>query len=751
MKKFLSMLLAAALAMSLTAPALAANGGNEIYDSLNGTADSQVTLQVINSCEHAGEKHYEDNGDGTHKEICNDCGETTDPSLPHTDGDGDGNCDACGAGTGPCKHGNASYIDNGDGTHDKTCNDCHEVIIDNEQHYDTDADRLCDACGAEMPAPASLLIATVPVKLPILMQLNGIITVPINAVITNHVTDKAIAVKDIALTASDSWMVRGISEDFYALLEDSNNMAVSFRGDSSNADGNFTLTPGNWNIGAASDLVLNMAAKIPLRTATSAEAEIATAAFTLTWATDPNATTSNDKTGIDDQKVINGELSTRVVDITIDPLPGTIVPDNTHLKTNTHGRIESFPTAIHPNGYEFLYWKDSATDSIVDTTTVFTSATTIYPVFDIPVGTTITFVSVDHCQVTPATVTLTGDATMLNEAGITISTTLDDGYKLSSWKDSEGNIISDIQTYKFSEDTTVTPVVVSSIAGWKNTTLPSSADWFDITYGDGKFVAIARNDDKAAYSTDGINWTATTMPLSAEWMAVTYGNGTFVAIADDFNNEYRTDKAAYSTDGVNWTETTMPSSDKWHDVTYGDGKFVAIAYTSRSAAYSTDGINWTETTMPSRYGLQWERVTYGDGKFVAVAANQTAAYSTDGINWIETTMPSNAYWDGVTYGNKKFVAFASMSKSVNNIAYSTDGINWTATTLPLTAYIWNATYSNGKFIAIAYNTSKAIYSTDGINWIETTLPSPAFNITYGDGKFVTIARNSNTAAYCEVS
>jgi hypothetical protein len=40
----------------------------------------------------------------------------------------------------------------------------------------------------------------------------------------------------------------------------------------------------------------------------------------------------------------------------------------------------------------------------------------------------------------------------------------------------------------------------------------------------GKFVAVVNFvDGKAAYSTDGINWTATTLPSSAYWYDVTYG------------------------------------------------------------------------------------------------------------------------------------------------------------------------------------------------------------------------------------
>ena len=113
--------------------------------------------------------------------------------------------------------------------------------------------------------------------------------------------------------------------------------------------------------------------------------------------------------------------------------------------------------------------------------------------------------------------------------------------------------------------------------------MPASADWRSVTYGDGKFVAVAYNNNIAAYSTDGINWTRTTMPASADWYSVTYGDGKFVAVAYNSNGA----DAAYSTDGINWTQTTMPAARaSWRSVTYGNGKFVAVAYNNNIAANS---------------------------------------------------------------------------------------------------------------------------------------------------------------------
>jgi hypothetical protein len=227
--------------------------------------------------------------------------------------------------------------------------------------------------------------------------------------------------------------------------------------------------------------------------------------------------------------------------------------------------------------------------------------------------------------------------------------------------------------------------------------LPSSGNWSNIAYGDGKFVVVAgrsSRSDKAAYSTDGINWTASTLPSLANWQSITYGDDKFVAVGSSNR------ALAYSTDGINWTASTSPSYGSWYSVTYGDGKFVAIAYGLDRAAYSTDGINWTASTLPS--SDNWQSITYGDGKFVVIAYGlDIALYSTDGINWTASTLPSSESWYSVTYGDGKFVAV--VTNGSNKAAYSIDGINWTASTLPSSAGWQSVTYGDGKFIAVTYS------------------------------------------------
>ena len=156
---------------------------------------------------------------------------------------------------------------------------------------------------------------------------------------------------------------------------------------------------------------------------------------------------------------------------------------------------------------------------------------------------------------------------------------------------------------------------------WSSFNLPSSQYWNEITFGNGKFVAVTSNTADGAYSTNGTTWTASTMPSASGCTSIAYGlvgsTPTYVAVSSGQT------VGAYSTDGISWTTNTMPSSSAWTAVTYGNGYFVAVAFNTTAGAYSTNGTTWTASTMPS--SSYWQGVTYGNGYFVAVQQSGTSA------------------------------------------------------------------------------------------------------------------------------
>jgi hypothetical protein len=86
----------------------------------------------------------------------------------------------------------------------------------------------------------------------------------------------------------------------------------------------------------------------------------------------------------------------------------------------------------------------------------------------------------------------------------------------------------------------------------------------------------------AAYSLDGITWTASTLPSTASWTYVTYGQGVFLAVSG-------TTAAATSPDGITWTaRTTSTAASGFSAVTFGNpnryGRFVGVGSGSGDVA-----------------------------------------------------------------------------------------------------------------------------------------------------------------------
>ena len=231
--------------------------------------------------------------------------------------------------------------------------------------------------------PTDIIIATVPVELPIIMDLEGNITVPTDATIINHVEDKGIKVTDISVTLDSSWTAANFTDDFSTKADDTKEIGLSFRGDTLTADGTFPITDGNWNIAKNSNLPLNMAAKLPKQT-TESKGQAATVGFTIGWSgldgtdggSDPDA--GKDNSG-GSGEVNPPEEATYTVSFTTDG-NGTIEGDTS--TTVKAGETITFPTAKPASiRYEHTGWVDTTTNNKIEPTTPITSDTTIKAVF----------------------------------------------------------------------------------------------------------------------------------------------------------------------------------------------------------------------------------------------------------------------------------------------------------------------------------------------------------------------------------
>ena len=273
------------------------------------------------------------------------------------------------------------------------------------------------------------------------------------------------------------------------------------------------------------------------------------------------------------------------------------------------------------------------------------------------------------------------------------------------------------------------------------------ATYADVSYGNGKFVAIPNSGNVLVSSVDGLEWDQTILPISRVWSSIAYGNKYWVIISSGSSVAGST--VLYSNSNIaTWKSTSLPTAGTelspvtWSKVVYGNGRFIAITSDSNVSAYSTNfGATWTAGGALS--GTAWSDLAYGNGRFVAITSNGTvAAHSTNGLSWASAVLPTNTTWSSVAYGNGRFVAVAS---TTGKAAYSLDGITWASSIYDI--FATNVAYGNGVFVAVGHeptpSTALAYTSEDGIRWTTRDSQLNMQHLTFGldndyNGLFVSV-------------
>ena len=180
-----------------------------------------------------------------------------------------------------------------------------------------------------------------------------------------------------------------------------------------------------------------------------------------------------------------------------------------------------------------------------------------------------------------------------------------------------------------------------------------------VVYGGGTWVAISAGVNIVT-STDAITWTPSVLPEGADWIDIAYGKGKFVAVSQSDSSIAQT---AYSTNGTVWTLGSFVGGSK--SIAYGNDRFVAIegGYALANSAFvSFDGITWTAAALDQQ---NWQSIKYFQGTFAAVAESyDKIALSIDGANWRYQTLSGVLSWRDIAGGGiGKFVAVTGLSNS----------------------------------------------------------------------------------------
>lgn len=234
--------------------------------------------------------------------------------------------------------------------------------------------------------PSEIIIATVPLEIPIIMDLEGNVTVPNDAKIINHSTEKGIAVTQIDAVVSADWTISSYSDDFTAKSDNTKEIGMKLRGDELLTSNKFSLTENNWNIAKDSSLPLNINAKLPKQTATT-KTQIIDIEFTLGWSgldgTDGGSDPDTGKNEVPDTP------DTPDVTYTVSIVQGENgnITDTSSIQTDSSGHIASFPEVTPDTGYKFDKWINTSDNSEITLDTVITSDIEIKPIFNIDTST----------------------------------------------------------------------------------------------------------------------------------------------------------------------------------------------------------------------------------------------------------------------------------------------------------------------------------------------------------------------------
>lgn len=244
--------------------------------------------------------------------------------------------------------------------------------------------------------------------------------------------------------------------------------------------------------------------------------------------------------------------------------------------------------------------------------------------------------------------------------------------------------------------------------------------YYNIAYGDGRFVAISSwPSSVASYSFDGINWSSSSV-TQRNYSGIAYGNNTFVAVSGNSNAVLR------SSNGISWTESSAPVEN--YSIKFLNGKFYLLG------PWLSESVNGTSFTVIDYASPR--SLVYHDGVYVKTTANTTfpLSYSLNAVNWtIVNNVSVTDTWREIRVYDVGSSLVASINGNKNETFRSVDGITWRK--LFFSRNYMYLQYQNGKFLAHEQYSTNGIYSLDGINWTE--ISNPLINrIVSGDNKFV---------------
>lgn len=232
---------------------------------------------------------------------------------------------------------------------------------------------------------------------------------------------------------------------------------------------------------------------------------------------------------------------------------------------------------------------------------------------------------------------------------------------------------------------------------------------------------FGRDANSIAYKFDWLS----PLPVSGNLADVTYGDGRFVAVGDG-------GIAAFSGDGENWFSLPIPSGVDFNGVAYGNGLWV-VAGDNNTAYISSDLESWTPVVIG---GVNIYDVEFANGKFYAGTLNAGIMSSTDGVSWTQVYAGTNAAITSIQFLNGLLIAqYDSIFSNAGTMLLSTNGTNWTTVGLA-NGIAGRATYGNGMWVFPFTGKRYRFSQTNGSDLASVDIAHTTTSMGFINGKFI---------------
>lgn len=191
-----------------------------------------------------------------------------------------------------------------------------------------------------------------------------------------------------------------------------------------------------------------------------------------------------------------------------------------------------------------------------------------------------------------------------------------------------------------------------------------------ISYGNGIFVAGGadifidyfgnfRTHTVLLVSKDGASWRQTFAENDMGFFNISFGNGRFVACRQ-VGIYFPISEAWVSENGVDWRVYALPGSA--NVIAFGNGHFIAAGYGEKFLS-SVDGVHWKTQVTPF-VDESASGIAYGGGKFIVSGEFGTLMSSADGVRWTlyQPVTFSSLGLFGVCCGQNSCVAVGAFGK-----------------------------------------------------------------------------------------